>query len=97
MASVTVTATFGLTCHYWIIPQAVFATNGDGVFTFDIVHGWAAGLDGPVAASFPLDDSALWNIRLSFLGAPPVEFDGLDVSGGGDLFELLAAQGWISL
>lgn len=97
MALVTVTATIGATCHYWLTPQPVVSLTGNGLSVLDIVHGFADGHDSPVALSFSLEDSARWDIHLAFEGAPPVEFTGLDVSGGGDLFSLLTAQGWIHL
>lgn len=93
MTAVTVTATVGTTCHYWFTPQTSWT---DGPNVLDIVNGWSAETSDqtPSDLTFTLDDSALWNIRMDFRGAEPIVFDGLDVSGGGDLFTLLAAQDW---
>lgn len=93
MSAVTVTLTIGTTCHYWLTPKPV-----DFVL-LDIVHGWIAEDADETSATLTLtlDDSALWDVRMTFLGIPPVEFDGLDVTGGGDLLDLLTAQGWMPL
>ena len=99
MSAVTVTATLGTTCHYWFTPQATISFTGAGLNRLDIVHGYSAEVTDqtPAAVVFTLDDSALWDVRLDLQGAAPVVFDGLNVAGGGDLFTLLNAQGWIPL
>jgi len=99
MSLVTVTATIGATCHYWLTPQPQVATDGSGLNVLDIVHGWTAEVadQTPVTLSLDLDDSTTWDIRFEFRNAPPIFFDGLDVTGGGDLFALLSAQGWSAL
>lgn len=51
----------------------------------------------PTTLTFPLDDSVLWDLNITFRGAPPIVFQGLNVSGGGDLITLLEAQGWTPL
>lgn len=99
MAAVTVTAKLGATCHYWLTPNPVLNLSGQGLNVLDIVHGWSAEASDqtPTTVTLTLDDSATWNVRMEFRGAPPVVFVGLNVSGGGDLFSLLSAQGWTSL
>lgn len=98
MTAVTVTATINARCHFWLTPQPIASSSG--VTVLDTVYGWNdpnvsfGDGDGTPDLSLPLDDSTTWDIRISFRGAPPVCFDGLNVSGGGDLFELLTAQGW---
>lgn len=96
LAAVSVTAQIGATCHYWFTPEPVWDFTGQGVNVLDSQIGWTAETTDQVAqtVTFNLDDSTLWDVNLSFRGAPPVEFKGLNVSGGGDLFELLNAQGW---
>jgi hypothetical protein len=96
MAAVTVTATIGTTCHYWLTPEPTVAYDGSGLNVLDIVSGYSAESadETPASISLDLDDSTTWDIRLVFEGAPPIYFESLDVSGGGDLFELLQAQGW---
>jgi hypothetical protein len=99
MAAVTVTAKVGATCHYWFTPKASLSLSGQGLNVLDLVHGWSfeSADQTPVTLTWTLDDSTTWNVYLSFQGAPPVLFENLNVSGGGDLFGLLSAQGWTSL
>lgn len=62
----------------------------------DIVRGWVteASDQTPATLTLTLDDSTTWDVDMSFLGAEPIRFSGLNVAGGGDLFVLLNAQGW---
>lgn len=91
MAAVTVTASISATCHYSFVPAPIM-TSGVTVLrpTYGSIHPDYGSL------SVALDDSTVWDVHLTFKGAPPVNFDGLNVTGGGDLFDLLNAQGWQS-
>jgi hypothetical protein len=95
MSSVTVTATLGTTCNYWITPEPVWNTSGSGLeLPLGIQSGYVSAGD---VLTLDLDNSTSWDVYMEFQGAAPVIFPGLNVTGGGDLFELLAAQGWTSL
>jgi hypothetical protein len=96
MASQTVTASIETTCHYWFTPQAVISDTG--VTVAEIVNGWVAGTEAsPTTLSLTLDDSFVWDVALDMENAAPVRFEGLSVTGGGELFELLRVAGWTPL
>lgn len=110
MTTANVTLTTNATTHYWITPQPAISTTGatTDVSVLNIVQGWVSdgtptpygAPDGtftetwPTTVTFALDDSVLWDFDISFRGAPPIRFQGLNVTGGGDLLVLLTAQGW---
>lgn len=93
MSAVSVGWNTTSTCDYWFQSVAVQGT-GTGSTEGGVVHGRQYGAG---SVSTTLDDSITWDLRIDFQNAPPVIFHGLNVSGGGDLFTLLAAQGWSSL
>lgn len=95
MTAVTVTSPIGVTCHYWLQPQAAVSLTGSGVVIPNIVHGQlSANIDGsPATLSLALDDSFLWDVILEFRGAAPIIFEGF-APANGDLLTLLTAQGW---
>lgn len=99
MAVVNVTLTAGITLHYWLQPQANFdVTSGAGVSrpATGIISGWSAWVDGTSEPqlTFAMDAAFRWDIRLTFRGAEPITFKGFQPGAGGDLLELLTAQGW---
>lgn len=101
MALVTVTCSVGTTSHYWLSPRAVLDTaSGLGIElpVGGIQHGWVTvALNGsPTVLSLQLDNSFLYDVRIESRNAPPIFFDGFNPETGGDLLELLAAQGWVS-
>jgi len=99
MSLVTVSATLGVTCHYWFSPQAVESPSGSGITAPGIVHGYVTPETAGTTAtlSVELDNAYAWDVRLSLENAPPVEFEGFQPGSGGDLLTLLAAQGWVAL
>jgi hypothetical protein len=99
MSAVTVTSTIGASCHYWFTPQAIESPTGGGVTAPAIVHGAIyPNTDGtPATLSVALDAAYAWDVDLTFKNAPPVTFQGFQPGTGGDLLELLTAQGWVAL
>lgn len=100
MAVVTVSLTIGTTCYYWLTPQAsVDTVGGTGLIVGDIISGSVsepADLT-PVVQDFLMDNSFAWDLRLDFRNASPIEFYGFLPGSGGDMLELLTAQGWTPL
>ncbi len=97
MAVVNVTLTAGVTVHYWFTPQAIFDVSaGNGVASTGIVSGWSAWVDGTSEPqlTFELDNAFQWDVSLEFRNAEPITFEGFQPGNGGDLLELLSAQGW---
>ena len=96
MTTVAVTMTVGVTTRYWMAPVADQSTTGSGVTAPDIVQGYIYPADGATSQmSVQLDPGYDWDVRVSFRNAPPVYFDGFAPGSGGDLLELLTAQGWV--
>jgi hypothetical protein len=90
-----VTATFTTVCHYTFIPVPVISTTGADLQLPAYVQGYVPGSPGsPLALSVMLDNAWTWDVNLRIQGAPPVQYEGLAVGSGGDLFTLLASSGW---
>ncbi len=96
MAVVNVTLSAAATVHYWLQPQAnIDLTTGTGVEVPNIVHGWSTQVDTQIPEiTFVLDADFKWDIHLEFRGAAPIDFFGFQPGAGGDLLEMLAAQGY---
>lgn len=95
MALQTVTATFETTMSYWLQPVYAYSTTS-GIEQTVIQSGILYGASTSAASlSLTLDDTFLWNVRLTGQNMPPVEWLGLSVVGGGNLFELLVLAGWV--
>jgi hypothetical protein len=95
MTAQTVTATFTTVCHYTFIPDPDFSLTGAGLQMPAYVQGQVLGAPGsPQVLSVQLDSAWTWDVNLRIQGAPPVQVDGFSAAGGGDLFQMLAAQGW---
>lgn len=101
MTVVNVTSTIGTTCHYWFTPQAIIDVTGSdlGIVLPDIVNGWTYETTDitPIQQSWALDNAYIWDVYLTFQGAPPIIFPTFNPGSGGDLLTLLAAQGWVAL
>lgn len=91
----TVVATFTTVCHFTFIPEPVISVTGADFQPPAYVQGYIPGApDRPLALSVQLDDGWTWDVNLRIQGAPPVQVAGFSAVGGGDLFEMLSAQGW---
>ena len=99
MTMVTVSSLIGTTCHYWLTPNAKLdTTDGEGVEVPAIQHGWVTiALDGsPTLLSLSLDSGFTYDVLMDFRNAPPIRFEGFAPGAGGNLIEMLSAQGWVS-
>lgn len=96
MAVVNVTFTTNLTCSYWITPEANQDITGLGVTAPSIVQGYVPDWDTPQTVTLALDNGYMWDVRVDFQNSLPVRWLGFNPGSGGDLFTLLAAQGWTS-
>ena len=95
MTAQTITATFTTVCHFTFIPIPDFTVSQGALPVF--IDGYLpAAPDSPADMSVVLDDAWHWDLNFRFQGAPPIEFNGFNPSGGGNLFDLLTAQGWVS-
>lgn len=93
MATVEVTLTLAVTCHYWFMPQAHFdLTTGAGITMPDPIHGFLTDGQG---LDVQMDPAFRWDLSLRFRNADPIYFEGFQPGVGGDLLELLTAQGWV--
>lgn len=101
MTVVQVTSTVGTTAHYFLVPEAIVDVTGSdlGITLPDIVNGWITEVvdNTPLQLSLALDNAYLWDLNITFQGAPPIIFSGFNPGAGGDLLTLLYAQGWIPL
>jgi hypothetical protein len=95
MTMQTVTATFETTMSYWLQPVYAYSTTS-GIESELIQSGILYGAPTSSSSlSLTLDDTFLWNVRLTGQNMPPVQWLGLSVVGGGNLFELLVTAGWV--
>lgn len=103
MTAVTVSTELNgnVTAHWTFSPIATEDTStGTGISVPGIVRGWANSEgDGTIIAntlSVSLDNAYLWDVDINLRNAPPIRFYGFNPGSGGDLLELLSAQGWTS-
>jgi hypothetical protein len=96
---VTVTITSSAFLNYWLTPQGMEDITGLGIELPQMIHGSSSpGADGSsTLTSISLNESFAWDVNIELRGVPPIRFEGLRFSAGGDLLELLAAQGWTPL
>lgn len=86
----TITLTVNAQCNADFIAQAREDITGLGVSI-------AAPIIGMLVTdnlSVDLDSNYVWDVYLRFRGAAPITFTGFNPGVGGDLLELMAAQGW---
>lgn len=94
MTMQTVSASFETTVSYWIQPVYGLST-ASGILESALFSGILYGSStSAVTLSLTMDDTFLWNVRLTGQNMPLVEWFNLSVVGGGNLFALLEAGGW---
>jgi hypothetical protein len=95
MTMQTVTAYFETTASYWLQPVYTWSTTS-GIQDTNIQSGILYGASTSAAElNVTLDDTFLWNVRVTGQNMPPVIWEDLSVVGGGNLFELLSVAGWV--
>lgn len=99
MTAQTVWANMATTTSYWFQPiysiSTSTSTSTGGLSQSSIQEGIVYGTPSTSSSiSVQLDDDFEWIVQMDIQNGPPVQFVGLDVTGGGNLFELLEAQGW---
>lgn len=91
-AVVTITTSGHVVAHYdFLGVESTDTTTGTGITAPHPVRGFANA--GQPVVSVTLVSGATYNVEVRFRNAPSIIFPGF-VASSGDLFELLAAQGW---